>query len=442
MTTRTVALLAVALASATGTQTALALSMQEAMAKAVTTHPEGLSAEKNQAAIGHMIDIAKGGYLPTVDFTAGTGYEQSINPSTRFRAGRGNDANEDDRDLWRNESRLTVRQMIWDAHQTKYRVAQQTHRFESAAYHVADVKNQIALRAAESYLNVLRTGELVALSEQNLAKHVEYVGKIADRKAGGRAAGADIQQAESRKQLAEANLIAAKGELRAAEADYLEVVGEMPNAPVKGATPFGSVPADTAAAIARAMDNSPVIANAQANIKAANAEYAETVCPFCPRLEAEGGISRNHNLDGVQGVNHDMYAMLYLRQNLYNGGRDVAQRAERLERVREATDGLESQRRLVEQAVVKAYARMDSAKNRLQPLTASVEAVSSTRDAYQTQFNLGQRSLLDLLDSEVELFNAKAALINGKYDLDAAAYAVLANMGELVPATNVVMAAK
>ncbi|MCP5404789.1 MAG: TolC family outer membrane protein [Pseudomonadaceae bacterium] len=430
MNTRTAALLGLVI-SAANAQSALALSMQEAMAKAIATHPEGLAAEKNQAAIGHQIDIAKGGYLPTVDLTAGTGWENSTNPSTRFRAGRG-PGDKPSRDLWRNESRLTVRQMIWDAHQTKYRVAQQTSRFESAAFNVADVKNQLALRAAESYLNVLRTAELVALSEQNLAKHNEYVGKIADRKAGGRAAGADIKQAESRRELAEANLIAAKGQLREAEADYLEVVGEMPNAPVKDATPFGVLPADTASAIARAMDNSPVIANAKANIKAANAELAEAACPFCPRLEAEGGISRNHNLDGVQGVNHDMTAMLYLRQNLYNGGRDVAQRKERLERVSEATDMLEGQRRLVEQAVIKAMARMDSAKNRLTPLTNSVEAVTSTRDAYQTQFNLGQRSLLDLLDSEVELFNAKAALINGKYDLDAAAYAVLANMGELV----------
>lgn len=420
--------------------TALAVSLQEAMAKAVVTHPEGLSAEKNQAAIGHQIDMAKAGYRPTIDLTAGTGYEESINPSTRFRAGRGNDANEDDRNLWRNESRLTIRQMIWDGRQTQNRVSQQTNRFESAAYNVADIKNQIALRAAESYLNVLRTKELVALADANLSTHKDYVSKIRERSQGGRAPAADVRQAEGRMNLAEANLVAAKGDLRGAEADYLEVVGEMPNAPVKDATPFANVPADTASAIARAASNSPVIAGAQANIKAARAEEAEANCPFCPRIEAEGGISRNHNLDGVQGVNHDMTAMLYLRQNLYNGGHDVAQRAERGARVQEATDDLEKQRRLVEQAVIKAFARMDTAKGRLVPLTQHVEAATATRNAYRSQFDLGQRSLLDLLDSEVELTNSRAALINGKYDVDATAYAVLANMGDLVPAT--VVAAK
>lgn len=436
MTTRNVALFGAILALSA--QTAMAVSLQEAMAKAVQTHPEGLSAEKNQAAIGHQIDMAKAGYLPTLDLTVGTGYEHSINPSTRFRAGRGNDAREDDRDLWRTESRLTARQMLWDANQTKYRVAQQSSRFESAAYHVADVKNQIALRAAESYLNVLRTKELLALAEQNLSVHQSYVSKLSDRIKGGRSAGADLRQADGRMNLAQANVEAARGELKAAEADYLEVVGEMPNTPAKDATPFGAIPADTAAAIARAMTVSPVISSAQANIKAANAEYAETICPFCPRIELEGGASRNLNLDGVEGVNHDAYAMVYLRQNLYNGGHDVAQRKERGERVKEATDELEKQRRLVEQAVIKSYANMSAAKNRLEPLAAHVQAATDTRNAYVSQFDLGQRTLLDLLNSEVELYNTKAALITGKYQVDAAAYAVLANMGDLVPATTVV----
>jgi adhesin transport system outer membrane protein len=437
MTIRTVALLGAVVFTAGIAQGAFALTMQEAINKAVATHPAGLEAEKEQAAIGHQIDEAKAGWRPTLDVTAGTGWENSTNPSTRFRDGRG-PGDKPSRDLWRNEARITGRQTIWDSHQTTDRVAQQQNRFVSAGYHVADVKNQLALRAAEAYLNVLRTHELLALAEDNLAVHQGYVAKIGDRVKGGRAAEADIRQAQGRMNLAQANVEAARGDLKGAEADYLEVVGEMPNAPAMDTTPFDRIPANTTAAISHAMEMSPVIAGAKANIKAANAEYAEAECAFCPRLEAEASASRNLNLDGVQGVNNDMYAMLYYRQNLYNGGHDVAQKAERLENVKAATDDLEKQRRLVEQSVIKAYARMDQAKSRLEPLTEHVQAATDTRNAYKAQFDLGQRTLLDLLDSEVELYNAKSALIDGKYDLDASAYAVLANMGDLVPATQVV----
>lgn len=441
-TLRQFAVLGVALLSTTGlVQPAAAATMQEAIAKAIASHPEVLAAEKDQAAIGHTIEKAKSGYRPTLDLTAGTGWENSTNPSTRFRSGRG-PGDKPSRDLWRNEARLSGRQMLFDGFQTKSRVAQANNRFESAGFHVADVRNQVALRAVEAYLNVLRSRELVALAETNMELHGKYVNKIQARTNSGRATGADTRQAQGRMAQAQANVEGAKGDLKQAEADYLEAVGEMPASPAKDATPFSNVPADTAAAIQRAMTNSPVIASAMADIKAANAELQEAKCVFCPRLDAEAGVSRNLNLDGVQGVNNDMYAMLMARYNLYRGGFDVAQRAERTERVKEAQDLLEKERRQVERAVIRAYADLDSSKARLEPLSKHVEAATSTRNAYVAQFDLGQRSLLDLLDSEVELFNAKADLINGKYDLDASAYAVLAHMGDLAPAAATVVSSK
>jgi len=426
---------ALGLALAT-TSLAHAESITEAMAAAIATHPDVLAAEKEQAAIGHRVDMARAGYKPKVDFVAGTGYEWSKNQSTRFRAARTNaSGKQGSRDMWRNESRLTVRQMIFDGFQTRSRVAQEQNRFTSAAFHAADVRNQLALRAAEGYLGVLHAREQLALAQSNLETHNSYLGKIQARVSGGRSSQADIRQVEGRRALAQANVEAALADLKTAESRYLEAVGTMPASPVKTATPFTAIPADTRAAIDRAMGNSPVIASALADIKAANAELAEAKSVFCPRIEFEGGASRNKNLDGIEGPNDDITAMIMLRQNLYNGGYDVAQRQERIERVKQAQDMLESERRQVETAVIQAYTRLDAARSRLAPLNTHVEAAQASRDAYLAQFDLGQRTLLDLLDSEVELTNAQSALIDGKYELDAAAYAVLAHMGDLAPAT-------
>lgn len=437
--------LAMTLAFAASTSMVHAASMQDAMASAIATHPEVLSAQKGQAAIGHRIDMARAGYKPKVDFAAGTGYEWSKNSSTRFRAARTpSSGKQGSKDLWRSESRITFSQMVFDGFQTKARVSQEKNRFTSATYHVMDVQNQLALRAAEAYLGVLHAKEIVALAEQNLSTHKEYVGKISDRVSGGRSSASDIRQVEGRTALSQANLEAAVGDLKAAEARYLEAVGEMPSNPVKDTTPFGAIPVNTRAAIDRAMTQSPVIASAMADIKAANAELAEAKSVFCPRVTLEGGITRNENLDGVEGPNNDMTAMVMVRQNLYNGGYDVAQRKERTELVKQAQDRLEAERRQVEQAVIEAYSRVETSKARLQPLTTHVEAATATRNAYAQQFDIGQRTLLDLLDSEVELFDAKAALIDGKYEMDAAAYAVMAHMGDLAPATanGTVVAAK
>jgi adhesin transport system outer membrane protein len=434
-TLRLTAFAAVTLATTGLIGAANAASMQEAMSMAMTAHPEVLSAEKDRNAIGHQIDMAKAGYKPTVDLTVGTGWESSKTPSTRYRAGRAN-GDEGFKDLWRNEARIVARQMIFDGQQTKARVSQQKNRFESAQYHVADVRNQLALRGAEAYLNVLRNRELLSLAQENLSTHQTYVGKISNRVEGGRASQADVNQAQGRTALAQSQVEQAIGDLRVAEAQYLEAVGEMPSNPVKSATPFESIPGDTKSAVDSAMNSSPVVASALADIKAAYAELAEAKCKFCPRVELEGGASRNWNIDGQEGLNWDQYAMLYLRQNLYAGGFNVAQVKERGERVKQAQDMLEQERRLVEESVISAYARMDAAKAKLNPLNAHVAAATSSRDAYVMQFDLGSRTLLDLLDSEVELFSARNALINGKYDVDTAAYGVLAHMGALAPVTT------
>lgn len=411
-----------------------AASLTEAMASAINSHPEVLAAQKDQAAIGNRIDMAKAGYKPKVDVAAGIGWENSKNQSTRFRAARGK-TKDGHVEMIRREARITFSQMVFDGFQTKSRVAQERNRFTSAAYHVMDVQNQLALRAAESYLGVLHAREQVALAQENLATHQTYLNKINARVSGGRSSSSDIQQVQGRAALAQSNIEAATGDLKQAEARYLEAVGEMPSNPTKDATPFGAIPANTRAAIDRAMGQSPVIASAMADIKAANAELAEAKSVFCPKITVEGGATQNQDLDGVEGPNNDITAMVMVRQNLYNGGYDVAQRKERTERVKQAQDMLEGERRQVEQAVIQSYARMDTAKNRLEPLTTHVQAAMATRSAYNSQFDLGQRSLLDLLDSEVELFNAKAALIDGKYEMDAAAYAVLAHTGDLAPAT-------
>lgn len=432
---------AVIAAGASTTALSHAIGINEAMNKAIANHPEVLAAAAEQQSIGKRIDAARAGYKPTLDFTAGTGYEWTKNSSTRFRAARTpGSGKQGSRDMWRNEARLTATQMLFDGKQTKARVGQEKSRFEAAGFRTMDVKNQLALRAAEAYLFVLRSNEQVALAQSNVETHQNYLNKIQSRTQGGRSAASDIEQVQGRLALAQANLEEAKGEAQQAVAAYLEAVGEMPNSPVKEATPFANLPANTQAAIDRAMSNSPVIAAAQANIKAANAQLAEAKCVFCPRITAEGGVSRNWNLDGVEGANHDASAMLMWRQNLYAGGRNVATRDERAALVSVAQAEMEKDRRLVEKSVLEAMARVEAAKARLEPLNRHVESATNTRDAYLAQFDLGQRSLLDLLDSEVELNNAKAGLIDGKYETDAAAYAALAHTGDLAANTQVAAA--
>ena len=66
-------------------------------------------------------------------------------------------------------------------------------------------------------------------------------------------------------------------------------------------------------------------------------------------------------------------------------------------------------------------------------LQEHVLSTSKVRVAYQQQFKIGQRSLLDLLNTENELFDAERALVNAQYDLKKAEYQWLTLSSEILP---------
>src|SRR5690606_14551195 len=65
-------------------------------------------------------------------------------------------------------------------------------------------------------------------------------------------------------------------------------------------------------------------------------------------------------------------------------------------------------------------------------------ASDKVRVAYSEQFNIGQRTLLDVLDAENEFFQASRAYINAQIDLKLARARTLAAMGQLLPALDIV----
>lgn len=411
-----------------------AVTLDEAVNKTLNSHPEVKAAERNVMAVEQEHRQARGGFLPSVDLTATSGWEHSNNNTTRNRATRAD--GEGHRDMWRNESRLTVSQMLFDGFQTKAQVCQQAARHRSAAESLNEIKETTSLRAIEAYMDVLRNRELTNIASENLSKHKNYLKQVKSRADSGRGSQADVRQAEGRVALAEAGYYAAKGELKQATADYVEITGEKPTKLRAAKVPFKALPKKKVEAMALAIENHPAIKSATHDITAANEAYRETKSAFMPRFDAEVAASRNHDLDGVDGDNNEGTALVRMSYNLYRGGADKARKRERLERLAEAQQTLERDRRLVEENMDKAWSNLETSRARLQPLSQHVLSADQTRTAYKSQFDIGQRSLLDLLDSEIESYNARVAMINGRYAVDFSVYEVLANAGVLVKTVN------
>ena len=73
-----------------------------------------------------------------------------------------------------------------------------------------------------------------------------------------------------------------------------------------------------------------------------------------------------------------------------------------------------------------------AARDRLAYLEGHVRAIEQVLGAYQSQFELGRRTLLDVLNTENELFQARSNLATGRAALRLSEYRVLASMSTLV----------
>ncbi|EKD72202.1 MAG: Type I secretion outer membrane protein, TolC family [uncultured bacterium] len=399
-------------------------TIKQAIQTTIYSNPEILINAKQRLASDEGIANAWGGFLPKVDLNAGYGRERSKNVNTNFNYAS----------LWRQELGITARQMLFDGFATYNEVKRNMAKSDADAYQVWGTAEDMGLAAAEAYINVLRTQEIVAAAEDNLAAHQRTFGMIEKLGESGLGREADTTQSQGRLDLARANLYAAKSDYRAAVTQYLKIVGHEPSIlgnPHESGTV--SLPRNMDAAVSQALANHPILKSAENDIKEARAQYNTSLSANYPRLDLVLGSTKNRNLDGSIGADYDTSAMLQLQYNLFRGGSDMAKQRENAYLIQKAVEIRNRTYRQVIEKMRLSWTAYQISQSRMPSLRGHQGSSSQTLGAYRQQFQLGKRTLLDLLDSENEHFSARKDYINGRYDVIDAKYRILNAEGKLLP---------
>lgn len=401
-------------------------TLSDVVQLALLENPDVAEARHQWLARREEVRQAEGGYYPSIDLNAGIGVEHTDSPGTRARYGGSNE-------LTRKELGLSLRQMLFDGWGTRSEVSRQQARADSAAARLMAVGEATAMRTTEAYVGLARYQELYRISDDSLAVHRRIQDQIRLRSDAGVGRRADLDQVNSRVALAEVNLVAAEVNLVDARTTFQRVVGVPP------ASDYAPTPAPTAAlagtlveSLAVAQANNPVLEIAAADIEAARAQHEAARQFDYPRLDLEIGGNLDNDLDGIEGHVDDLSAMLRLRYNLYRGGADAARKRATAYNVNEAMDIRDRSVRQLEESVRLAWAALQATSAQLPLLRRQVDAAIATRDAYAKQFNIGQRTLLDLLNAENEVSQARQAVVNAQADNLLAQYRLLEAKGRLV----------
>lgn len=409
-----------------------AQTLQETVEKAVRTNPTIGVVTSNRQAVDQELRQARGLYLPQIDIRGAVGPEWTDSPGTRAR-GLGTTQET------RIERQIVLQQRLFDGFEAVSEVERQQARSKSAAERVRESSEFTGLDAVEAHINVLRQRRLVQIAEENVEAHRRLVNRVRQRVTGGAGTTADIAQAQARLDQASATLSDTRNGLRDAEALFIRVVGERPGQLAEAPYPRDALPANLDAAVSTLTATSPTVAIREADVVAGDAEVDVAESRFYPRLSLELSGRADRNIDGVEGSDNDAMALVVLRWNLYRGGIDVANRREALGRLAQAKNARLVAVRGSEEELRRSWAALESASERTESLRSAVERNVQVRDAYNQQFEIGQRSLLDLLDSENELFVSKGRLFTAEAQRVFAGYRVLAVQGKLGPALGVAL---
>lgn len=400
-------------------------SLPQTVYKALQNHPEVM---ENRAKVEEgewQVEGAKAGYLPSMDLTADWGYEVVNDNSTRSR-------NQEHESWNRSQVGVEVRQMLFDGFNTSNNVKRLDAFTQARRLELDASKENIALAASQAYLEVQKQRELIKLTKQILTNHETIYEQIKSRVQQGVGTASDLSQIQSRLNNAHSNVLSAQNNLIDAETQFQRVVGDL--AP-QALTPFGisssALPASVEEARAIMLENNPTLKAAKADIEETRQQLKGAKSAYYPKFDLVVSGNYGDDLGGVEGVDRDYSAVLEMRWNLFNGGRDRANTRQAAKQIEQANAISDDALRQANQGLKLSWVAYDVLNKQRDFLAGYRSTTVATRDAYRKEFNLGKRTLLDMLDSENEVFTASQQYIEADYNYEAAKVRILNAMGTL-----------
>ncbi len=416
-----------------------AQSLEQAVAYTLDTHPEIRAAYTHFKVNEKQVEQAQAGYLPTLDLTAGYGYEYTDSPSTRS-------SGDDSEELLRRELGLSIKQNLFSGFHTSSEVKRTSYATSAEQWRLFATAEDLALEVSKVYIDLIKTEELVKLSEKNLASHQAIYEQIKLRTESGFGSSADLSQINGRLAKAQANVIAAKNNYLDSRTVFYRVTAQHPDNLVIPYPDGSLLPASKEEGLKTALANHPVIQAAANDINAARYQHDAAKSNYYPKLSLEIDANFDDNLDGVDGSSYDpntggeyneVLAMLRVSYNLYSGGKDQAYAKETAYKWDEAKALNSKAHREVTESFNLSWDAFEQLHRQKKYIKIHVIAAKDTQSDYQQQFRIGQRTLLDLLDTENELYQARKDFLEAEFSEITAQYRILHAMGLLVDALRV-----
>lgn len=329
---------------------------------------------------------------------------------------------------------LNLEQPLYRGGRTIAQIRMADARIDAQLATLADTERTILFNAAQAYMDVLKSSATVRVNEKNRDVIARQLQATKDRFRVGDVTRTDVAQSEFRLAQAEADLTSATGAYRSARAVFEQIVGVPAPDHLDVPESLFVLPDTQDAAITASELYHPGVIAAKARERAARSNIDVETGALLPDVSLNAGVSATRGAITSSYDESDTGRVgVSLSMPLYEGGATRSRVRAAKYTANELYLKILSARRAAREETVRAFENLAAARAEYRSRQSQVHAATIARDGVRQEAELGQRTILDALDADLELRDAEIAEITAQRNQVVAEFALASAIGQLVP---------
>jgi len=418
-----------------------AISLVEFVQKSIETHPQICVKKEELNSQKESLRVVRSGYLPSIDLSYSIGPEITKTIVNQRK----------EVDLTRQEASASLKWNLFSGLDTLYAMKEQKALIISANNNIKESANKLALEAVKAYIDVLKNQDLLKIAKENVDVHQKYLNQIKAKVDAGVGRSSDYKQTLSRLEHAKSTMFLAKQNYENALYSFQRILPINITAKDLHQPNIGKLPANTLEDLIKlAMQNNPIILVSKNNIKVAKAALNRSDAPYYPTADVIAKYYWNKNVHGVSTDSDNPViskydedsgynALLVFNYNIFNGLSDSAKKQISRHKLLKENSTLIDSKRYVKAYTSIAYQTYIATKEQLIHINSNIKASADTVSDYRKENELGRRSIIDLLNIELEYNAARNRKVTTKYDNILSYYQILSYTGKMLEQMNVII---
>jgi outer membrane protein len=403
-------------------------TMEAALLRAYQTNPQLNAQRASVRATDENVPQALSGYRPKVAVTA-SGGGQFINQLTNGSSGK----RIEEGPQGPHAAGATLTQTLFNGNQTANKTRAAESQVLGAREGLRLLEQSVLLAAATVYMDYLRDAAILEVQRSNTKVLEQTLRQTRDRYSAGLVTPTDVAQSQAQLAAGRTQELAAEATLVTTRANFRRIIGDEPEQLAPGSPVDRYLPETLRDAVSLSLVESPSVTAAMFGIDVNFLNVKVNEGALFPTVTLTASVQKTWQQTITQIRQFNASATAQVSVPIYQGGAEYSL-------IRQSKETLEQQRLNLEQVrdqaradLVTAWGQLLAGKAQIASSQAQVSASEIALTGTRREASVGQRTVLDVLNAQQALVNARVALVTAQHDRVVASYAVLSAVGRLSP---------